>query len=242
MAKVTCRHLETTLPAEPPPICVDGYVYIYTLSVAYCLPLAKDKTGILSADEKTRAARYHYDRDRRRFEVSRIALRAILAAFLNIKPEEIVFALGENKKPFVAGSDLQYNMTHSGDMVLIAVSKADVGIDVEFIDREFESTDVLHACFSPVVQDFINAGTDPQATFYKFWTRKEALQKATGRGLDDDIVNVPCLDGTYVMNGKTDFVVGSFMLADDYTASVASSGTPKCWFVDGNTWLARHLK
>lgn len=243
MAKVICRHLDTTQFSDVPVDTGEDQVYIWVISISASMRLIDRLSSILSADELVRAGRYHHDRDRRRFEVSRIALRLILGGMLNQHPGEIVFSVSDNKKPFVAGSPLQYNISHAGDMILIAVSRYEVGVDVEKIDYDFDGSDVLHACFSKAAQDFISESEDPQATFYRFWTRKEAIQKATGRGIDDDILNVPCLDGTYIRAGKTDIVVSSFMLGGEntYTGSVATSALCQCVFISGDAWIQQRI-
>src|SRR5450631_3892134 len=65
------------------------------------VPLINRFSHILSEDEKARALRYHKEKDSQRFIISRIALRFLLAKYLNNDPQKIEFAIGLNKKPFV---------------------------------------------------------------------------------------------------------------------------------------------
>lgn len=239
MAKVTCRHLQITPPLEIPAAYEDGYVYVWVVTISFSLPLIEENIALLSGEERARSARYHHERDKKRFEVSRVALRKIVGDIIGSAPADIVFEAGPNKKPYIAGSSLYHNITHAGDKILIAVSTTEVGVDIEYIDRDFDGTDILQTCFSRPAREYIADADDPQATFYRLWTRKEALQKASGQGIDDDIVNVPCLDGTYVYNGKTDLLVTSFALGDEYTCSVATAGQRKIVLADGDAWLNR---
>ena len=76
----------------------------------------------LSADETERAARFHFDRDRDRFIVSHVALRNILSRYLNCQPNELTFSVDEYGKPALKEHKLEFNLSHSGDFALIAVT------------------------------------------------------------------------------------------------------------------------
>lgn len=85
------------------------------------------------------------------------------------------------KKPF-CNNGTCFNITHSGDYVLCAISDTvGLGIDIEQI-RDIEPDDFLH-CFTAAEWQAIRNMTDPLAGFYRFWTRKEAVMKADGRGM-----------------------------------------------------------
>ncbi len=97
--------------------------------------LDRPVAGILSGDEKQRADRFHFERDRRRFSAARTWLRVLIGRYLGVPAEEVQFRYGEHGKPAVAGSDagLEFNLAHSGELALIAFThNQPVGIDVEF--------------------------------------------------------------------------------------------------------------
>lgn len=85
------------------------------------------------------------------------------------------------KKPF-CNNGACFNITHSGEYVLCAISDSmGLGIDIEQV-RDIEPGDFLH-CFTAAEWLAIRHATDPLAEFYRYWTRKEAVMKADGRGM-----------------------------------------------------------
>jgi 4'-phosphopantetheinyl transferase len=186
--------------------------------------------SILTGDEIDRANRFYQQKDRNRFITSRAALRTILGRYLNIAPEAVEFASGINKKPFIKSgnqNNLQYNLSHSGDAILLAVTDSAIGTDVEFINYDFGYREVLTDNFSPGEINYITEA-DSIHRFFKLWTRKEAITKATAQGLDCDLRLLPGLDGTTVVAdgiiaSNEDWVINSFNLDNQYIASVAGN-------------------
>nr|WP_241480415.1 hypothetical protein [Legionella norrlandica] len=79
---------------------------------------------LLNADERSRAGRFYFTRHKRRFTNARATMRIILARYLNISPERLEFTYSAHGKPNVINSQkLQFNISHSGDMAVLAVGK-----------------------------------------------------------------------------------------------------------------------
>jgi len=183
----------------------------------------------LHPDELDKAMRYHHEKDMQRFITSRATLRLLLGKYLDKPPGDIQLIKGTNKKPFVQITgviDLHYNISHSGDWILIAVSDAEIGVDVEKIDHQFSYEDILRMSFSAPEINAIKKSSSPGTYFYLHWTRKEALIKATAKGLDDDLTSIPCLDGLHTISAEiagtaASWTVSSFEVGDDYIGSVA---------------------
>ena len=183
----------------------------------------------LQEDERTRAFRYHHEKDRIRFQISRGALKLILSKYLQILPASLQLFIGKNKKPFVhvpSGLPLQYNITHSEDCILVAISNAQVGIDVEKIDSQFVYSDILPSNFSREESKFVQEGANPRENFYLLWTRKESMVKASGKGMDENFMNVPSLTGIHQIEELTigsgeDWSIGSFRINHQYLGAVA---------------------
>ncbi len=186
--------------------------------------------SILTGDEIDRANRFYQQKDRNRFIISRAALRTILGKYLNLAPEAIEFGSGLNKKPFIKSgnqNNLQYNLSHSGDSILLAIADSAIGADVEFINDDFGYRDVLADNFSPAEVNYITEA-DSIYRFFKLWTRKEAVTKATAQGLDCDLRLLPGLDGSTVVTdgiiaSNEDWVINSFNLDNQCVASVAAA-------------------
>ncbi len=186
-------------------------------------------TALMSPDEADRANRYFYPKDKNRFIVSRGALRIILGRYLNVAPSAVEFEIGENKKPHIKNDSpgLHFNLSHSGDWILLAVSNSPIGADVEFINPDYGYQEVLADNFSEAEISYINQESSLER-FFMLWTRKESLTKATAKGLDEDLKLIPSLDGDQlipatVIASINDWVVDTFKLNGDYFASIARS-------------------
>ena len=143
--------------------------------------------GLLSADERERAARFRFERDRGRYVSGRAALRLLLAARLACDPQELDFAYGPEGKPFLAGTRLQFNASHSADVALFAFAEGvrAIGVDIELPRPGFGGLDIARRFFAPgEVQRLLALPAAAQdGAFLRCWTRKEALLKAHGGGL-----------------------------------------------------------
>src|SRR5262249_10240292 len=146
----------------------------------------------LSEDERRRSARFRFEHDRRRFVVARGVLRELLGRHLRTHPGEIRFVYNSFGKPLLdptSGSGLKFNLSHAGDLALIAIADhADVGIDVEHVRPERDHAAIARQFFPAPQADLLNRLPNqlrPQA-FFRLWTRKEAFVKAAGEGLAGD--------------------------------------------------------
>jgi 4'-phosphopantetheinyl transferase len=141
--------------------------------------------GLLAPDERLRADRYRFERDRSRYIVGRATLRLLLARYLDAAPGELEFGYGEFDKPYLAGGP-SFNLSHSGAVALYAFAGAgELGVDIELDDADFASERIAERFFSPAevgVLRSLPAESQPRA-FLTCWTRKEAFIKARGDGL-----------------------------------------------------------
>ena len=137
--------------------------------------------SLLTAEELDRVNRFRFDADRRRALVSRGALRELLAPHV---AREIVILEGPRGKPHLAGGGIEFNVSHSGELVAIALAKAPVGIDVERVrPLRHEAIRIARGYFSPEESERIFSATSPDDEFFDIWTSKEAVIKADGKGL-----------------------------------------------------------
>ncbi len=145
---------------------------------------------ILSEEEQKRAAKYLREEPRRQFISSRAWLRIILGRYLNLSPQSLAFLTNPFGKPYpkkLAGKpQIQFNLAHSRDLTLLAFCvNHPLGIDLEFIQPDFDYPGIAHQIFSPAEKarlEKIPETTRPPY-FYQLWTQKEAYLKATGTGL-----------------------------------------------------------
>ncbi len=150
--------------------------------------------ALLTPDEQARAAAFHFTEDRDKFIRGRAGLRVILGEAMRADPAALRFTYGEHGKPSLVeplafggdGSNIEFNVSHSGAMALVAVSWCGlVGVDVEFHreDVEFEKLARRFFSDSDCARLLALPQADGMAAFYRCWTRKEAYIKAVGTGL-----------------------------------------------------------
>jgi 4'-phosphopantetheinyl transferase len=128
--------------------------------------------------------RFHFAPDRERYTVAHANLRRILAAYLNHPPQTLRFHINRFGKPELP-DPLNFNLSHSRTVAVLAVAHGQpVGVDVEDV-RPIEP-EVADAHFSPSeLSDLRGLQGDAWLTgFYRCWTRKEAILKAEGMGLN----------------------------------------------------------
>ena len=227
MCTVSCANFQIIdwLPEQTCPYTDDVAVFRFLLpaNTDTDLPLSQ----LLNSDEHQRAQRYHREADMRRFLYTRSLLKIVCGNYINQHPSLIEFRVGETKKPELSGNtEWHINVSHSGNWILLAIGRVSVGVDIEQINLQFSFQDILATSFSSQERAYINAESDSQRQFYQLWTRKEALLKATGKGMDDDFRRVPSLDGLHVVDsgligGPGNWLVRSFTIATDYQASLA---------------------
>ena len=145
---------------------------------------------ILSPDERARAGRFYFRKDREHFIVARGVLRVILGRYLGMDPNQIRFSYSPHGKPALAGDSrrnaFHFNLSHSHGLVLYAFTRArELGIDIEHIRPDFASEQIAEHFFSHREVAALRALPAPKQTeaFFNCWTRKEAYIKARGEGL-----------------------------------------------------------
>lgn len=140
----------------------------------------------LSADESQRAENFHFPKDRDRYILAHSALREILSHYLACGPGQLIFSKNKYGKPALDSSKLKFNLSHSGNFALIAVTwEQNVGIDVEHIRSDLEFESLARHFFSPnEVAELMALPLEKRKFgFFNCWTRKEAYIKAQGLGL-----------------------------------------------------------
>ena len=151
--------------------------------------------SLLSERESARAERLKNPQQRERFAARCAFVRRALANLTGVAPETLEFRNGPNGKPALAPpSDaedspieaLEFNLAHSENILALAVAfSRDVGVDVEVVDFNVDVLGVAEANFAPEELNWLHALPSRECVlaFYRLWTRKEAIAKATGQGI-----------------------------------------------------------
>lgn len=141
---------------------------------------------LLNSQEQARAERFYFSKHKRRFSTARATMRIILGNYLNIPAADLEFTYNDHGKPEVANAaKLQFNISHTGDLALLAVGKSfPIGVDIEkYSARPYDG--IAKNLFSiQEYEEFIKVPTALKpAIFFHVWAQKEAFIKACGLGL-----------------------------------------------------------
>jgi 4'-phosphopantetheinyl transferase len=195
--------------------------------------------AVISPDERERAARFKFARDRRRYLVAHVALHEILSRYLPIGPAGLSFDIGANGKPrlsqALAPSGVRFNLSHSNEMALLAITHGrEVGVDIEYVKEDFEFQEVAERFFTTrevAAMRGLPSHLQRQA-FFKCWTSKEAFLKAKGTGLSGQLDEVEITfavgDQVRISAGVEGWSLVQLMPDDGYegTLVVASDAVP----------------
>ena len=149
--------------------------------------------SLMSADKKQHADRFRYTDDKKRTVVGEMLVRKAVAEWCNVPIESIIIDKSIHGKPFVKDLSVEFNISHSGDIVVCAVDKTPVGIDIEQVrnvdlkiaKRMFTDEELIYVfgC-KPCEADFNRpAENEELIRFFEVWTAMEAYAKYTGKGI-----------------------------------------------------------
>jgi phosphopantetheinyl transferase len=187
--------------------------------------------SVLSATERSRAMRLKRDQDRRRYVARHAFVRRVLGAVLHRPPETLVFRTGRCGKPYLSGGfeperkgvrGLNFSLSHSESILALAVTSGrEMGIDVEVV-RPVSSSLAIAAIpvglETPEPLPSRPAG-ERDYTFYRLWTRNEAVAKMHGRGIDCRHSHEPPTIARWILRSFTfdrggQQIVGAFAIED----------------------------
>jgi 4'-phosphopantetheinyl transferase len=153
-------------------------------------PKWDDYASVLNDAERAKAARYRTQTLQQRNRRCRSALRVILARYVAAGAADLVFQYGQYGKPELQDRPVHFNVSHSGDVALLAVAKQALGVDLEDTGKERSDLDglidmVCHPSEQVALAQLTDANKVTQ--FYQLWTQKEAYCKMLGLGLQQSL-------------------------------------------------------
>lgn len=207
-------------------------IHIWGVHVPYLLDLQEQLHTLLSDKERTKAARFRREADRQSSIAARGALRILLGGYAEVPAAEIQFQYSEYGKPHVAGSSIDFNVSHSGEWVVLAFGRnRNIGVDVEQIKRDMDVVVVADRFFAAEEVAQINDAADPHITFFQLWARKEAYVKACGSTLFREL--------NHDMNLIDDWVYRRLEAGSKYAAAVVTDQplvSVPCYDFGGLKW------
>ena len=189
-----------------------AHIYLASLYLAY--PQIESLFKLLSPEERNRAKKYHFERDRVLYIARHGILRTLLGNYIKCEPGQIQFTTNTYGKPYlkhaVHNKQYYFNISCSNGMGVFAfIADQEVGVDIEFVKPVPELSSLVEHYFSAKEKNkFKNLPTIQRKNlFYEYWTRKEALIKGIGMGLQYPIdqidLNLQNVQTTIVDNQYT---------------------------------------
>lgn len=188
---VHCQDRGAIVPSEAPStigLPQAGAVHIWYAPLEALRPRMSAYTELLDPVELDRMARFRFAVDRDRFILGHGLLRSLLGQYLERDPSLIRMARGPYGKPYLERKSLRFNLSDTKDAVLIAfATDMELGADIETMTRDVDHLAVSNHYFTAPEIAGIGLALDPKRRFLELWTRKEAVLKASGVGIMDDL-------------------------------------------------------
>jgi 4'-phosphopantetheinyl transferase len=183
----------------------------------HVLDLTRAPAGDLLPSSELRRA----EQQGARWANARAGLREILGGYLGEEPASL--RIRDFDKPRLEpASPLRFNLSHSGDIAVVAVAtEREVGVDVEKVEEDRDVEKLAKRMFLTAEQAAVAEAEDPQLAYHLHWVAKEAFAKATGKGLQSMRSFEVSLDGpegprlVHVANNQQEAKRWSLSLLDD---------------------------
>ena len=162
-------------------------IQIYTLSIKNMDEAIIEKwLAFVTPSQRERLFRYRFRADFLRSLAGEAMARIIAGERAGVEPEKLVIARPTGEKPFFSDyPEICFNVSHSGDWVVCAISDCAVGIDVEVVKKKGVNASLVRKVLTDKERAYMQmfSGAEAAAVFYQFWTMKEAYCKCVGGGL-----------------------------------------------------------
>jgi 4'-phosphopantetheinyl transferase len=141
---------------------------------------------LLDLVERTRASNFVFQKDRDRFIRDRVNLKKILSQYTGSYPLDVIVSYRLKGKPYLKNSEIKFNLSHSKDLSVYAISKTEIGVDIEKIREIPHFEGIMKRFFTEEEADQVNNMEElgRSEVFLKIWTQKEAIGKMLGFGLE----------------------------------------------------------
>jgi 4'-phosphopantetheinyl transferase len=171
----------------------DDEVHLWVARLDRSVAFVGGLAPLLSPEERERAERFRFERDRTRFLVRHGIIRMLLASYLNVDPGEVRLRTEARGKPVLdvaeAMSALRFNTSHSETLGVCAIARnREIGVDVERLRPIPEAREIAERFYSERERSELSglSGDEYNRAFLTLWTGKEAYLKAIGDGLWED--------------------------------------------------------
>jgi 4'-phosphopantetheinyl transferase len=218
----------------------EGFIHIWIVQLDKWNSHLTELNVLLSDEELERSKRLKVIEKQEQFIISRGILRLILASYLDLDPTAINIQLTPDGKPFLERSDLTFNLSHSGNTLLLGVNKnLSLGIDIQRIYAISNLETIIENYFSENEKNYLKSRPADllRDHFFSIWTAKEAYLKAIGKGFQESPTEISTLPdestSNFLLNSNNkgvisqDWTITSINLDQNYKAAIAVNGEIK---------------
>ena len=227
ISKIRCSTVLLPNWAEKSDYNINDHVDIWRVPVQKITDKLHTVLKYLTPQETKRMKRHKKESERIQYVIGKGFLKLLLSKYLNREPMDIEFGYGMNNKPYIKDTrELYFNVSHSRDWVVVGLCSDELGVDIEFVDKKFDFFPLIETHFSSQEANFIENSYSPRHEFFKLWTRKESLLKATSLGMTGNLNLINCLDGIQyipyeVGGGFYDWKIKSLLMDELYIISIS---------------------
>jgi 4'-phosphopantetheinyl transferase len=219
----------------------EGTVHVWRVPLDPPAATLAARIPTLSADERRRGRRIARPHERRLFLATRVALRAIVALYLDRAPDALTIVADDRGKPRLADDAVAFNLAHDGDLALVALARdRAVGVDVERIDPALPLDELAPACLSQREREWLGArpAEAQPGAFTACWVAKEAYLKARGVGLAESphLIEVADADTAPSVRGEPAVALTRLEVDPGRAAALAVEGEALSVVRLGFTW------
>jgi 4'-phosphopantetheinyl transferase len=181
---------------------LEGEVHLWGIMIAEEQLREKEMKVALPVEELNEAQKMRFWEDYLRKLSSRWWRRYLSSAYLKAPFDEVKFEQEKGGKIKVRGEfELNFNISHAGEWLFLVFTKEKgCGVDIEHLGKKVEVEKLADSVFHPIEKKWWKSHASKENAFYQLWTRKEALLKSAGIGLDADLRMINCLKGKRIIS------------------------------------------
>lgn len=186
------------------------------IKLAYCnvenLDLKKAYT-LVSQNRQEKIDFFRFEKDKKLSCGAYLLLKKLLLEENVTNP---IYKTGKYGKAYISNfENVYFNLSHSGKMVLCAISDMEVGADVEYIDSQIDLNIAKNYFYNSEYENIMKA-KNPADEFFKYWVLKESYMKYTGLGMNLELDSFEILidDEIRLKNDDKDLKFNLFNIKD----------------------------
>lgn len=177
------------------------------------IPEEETFSFLLQDEQITKAGKYLHLEDQLSYRYRHHLLNTIITSLTKKNISEINYQFNEFGKPYLKDLPFHFNISHTENSIAICIGPKPMGVDIEMIRNTTLFEPVAVSQYHPNERTMLLAN-DNDETFLSIWTRKEALLKAAGTGLNDELLHYDCTR-EYETIGTTRYSMNTYRCEDN---------------------------